>query len=221
MPLWNFHDLISCKYWCYSLISIWNPYMVEILWGLILIRVSYLDVTIEALGGWAWVLYNLVFFFFGIFGLPAAGWSANWVGFSIYIGFGFELDGEGPMMSQSPLRIGKILIGRKNINIELGGEIVVSVFGYVMPLGFRSIGTHLKLMLLDTLSKLKRMDVGDHVGVFAKIGNIVINLITQFLFLVIFFTASGATDWVGLGQWLNRTWCTAAYSFCLSNRICG
>ena len=125
--------------------------------------------------------------------LGASGGRADWVGlqFGIDLQVGVELDGESPVMVEVGLGISEVLVRRNDITIELWSEVVVNVLGWVVPLGLGGLGTHLKYVGLHALSELEGIVIVEDVGVNAEVWNWVVDLVAEWLLLVLVLGATG------------------------------
>jgi len=70
------------------------------------------------------------------------------------------------------------------------GAKLVNVLSWVVPLSLRSLGTKSKLMRFHTLSKLKGSVVIDDISINAKVWYWIVDLVTQWLLLVLVLSAA-------------------------------
>jgi len=125
--------------------------------------------------------------------LSASGGRADWVGlqFGIDLQVGVELDGESPVMVEVGLSISEVLVRRNDITVELWSEVVVNVLGWVVPFGLGSLGSERELVALHALGKLEGSVVIEDVGVNAEVWNSVVDLVTEWLLLMLILGAAG------------------------------
>ena len=152
---------------------------------------------------WHWVVDLVTEWLLLMLILGAAGRRANWIRFNI----GIELNCKSPVVTEVLLSVGKVLVGGDNVAIELWSEVIIDILSWVVPLGLGSLGTQLKSVGLHALGEFERGMVIEDVGVDAKVWNWVVDLVSQWLLLMLVLSAaSGRADWVGLDVGLNKVW---------------
>jgi len=98
------------------------------------------------------------------------------------------------------LSVGEVLVGGDDITIKLWSEVIVNVLGWVVPFGLGSISSDLEFVRLLGLSNSEISEVINDVSVNTEVWNSVVDLVTEWLLLVLVLSAaSGRADWIGLG----------------------
>ena len=103
------------------------------------------------------------------------------------------------MVTKVLLSIGEVLVRGDNITFELRSEVVVNVLGWVMPFSLGSISSDLEFVRLLGLSNSEISEVINDVSVNTEVWNSVVDLVTEWLLLVLVLGAAGGrADWVRL-----------------------
>ena len=103
------------------------------------------------------------------------------------------------MVAEVLLGVSEVLVCSDDVTVKLWSEVVVDILGWVMPLGLGCLSSELESVGFHALSKLKRSVVVDDVGVNAEVWNWVVDLVTEWLLLVLVLGAtSRGADWVGV-----------------------
>jgi len=172
---------------CYS-VSLWDPLVAKSIRGSFLMSMSVEDVSVEALGIRVWVLNDLGFLSLGVLRLWASRGSANWVRLGLHVRV--KLDSEGPVVAEVLLSVSEVLVGSDDVTVKLWSEVVVDILGWVVPFGLGSLSSELELVGFHALGKLKRSVVVENVGVNAEVWNSVVDLVTEWLLLVLVLSAA-------------------------------
>jgi len=98
------------------------------------------------------------------------------------------------------LGVGEVLVGGDDVTIKLWSEVIVNVLGWVVPFGLGSISSDPEFVRLLGLSNSEIIEVINDVSVNTEVWNSVVDLVTEWLLLVLVLSAaSGRADWIGLG----------------------
>lgn len=104
-------------------------------------------------------------------------------------------------MTKVILSLSEMLGRGDHIAVEPGSEVVVGIFGWVMPFGLRFLGGHLQVVSERVLGNLERVVVIEDIVVDAEVGNEVVDVVTAWLLLVLVLVAAGGrADWIGLSM---------------------
>jgi len=132
--------------------------------------------------------------------LGASSGGADWIRLQLSVGLdvSLKLDGESPVMSEVGLSISEVLVGGNDITVELWSEVVVNVLSWVVPFGLGCIGSELEFVRLLGLSNSKISEVINDVSVNTEVWNSVVDLVTEWLLLMLVLGASSRrADWIG------------------------
>jgi len=124
--------------------------------------------------------------------LGATSRRADWIRLQIQIRtkLRIELNGESPVVTQVALGICKILVGRDDIAIKLRSEVVVDIFGDIVPFGLGLFSSHIKLVGFHSFGKLKGSMAFIDIGVNSEVWNWVVDLVSTLLLLVLVLVAT-------------------------------
>ena len=131
--------------------------------------------------------------------LSATSGGADWIGLKLMINLqvGVELDCKFPVVAEVLLGIGEVLVGGDHIAIELWSEVVVNILSWVVPFLLRCLSSELKFVGFHALGKLERSVVVDNVGVNTEVWNWVVDLVAEWLLLMLVLSAtSRRADWI-------------------------
>ena len=107
-------------------------------------------------------------------------------------------------MAEASLSVSEVLGGGHHVGLQLGGEVVVNVLGWVGPLGLRGSGSHYEFVAQLVFGKGKGGVVVHNVGISTEVWYEVVNLVASWLLLVLVLGASSrGADWVGLEMKVN------------------
>jgi len=93
-------------------------------------------------------------------------------------------------VSKVRLGISEVLVGGDNIAIELWSEVVIDILSWVVPLSLGGLGSELELVALHALGKIERCVVIDDVRVDAEVWNWIVDLVSQWLLLMLVLSAA-------------------------------
>ena len=100
-------------------------------------------------------------------------------------------------MAEVLLGVSEVLVSGDDVTVKLWSEVVVNVLSWVVPFGLGGLGTELELVRLHGFGKLKRSVVVDDVGINTEVWNWVVDLVSEWLLLVLVLSAtSRGADWV-------------------------
>ena len=86
-----------------------------------------------------------------------------------------------------------------HVSIEFWGIVVISLLGWVLPLGLGFISSHDEFVLKHTFSNSEVLMSAKNISIDTKIWDWIILIITCFLLLVLVLVASRRiTDWITL-----------------------
>jgi len=108
--------------------------------------------------------------------------------------------GKGPVVAEVLLGVSEVLVGGDNVTVEFWGEVVIDVLGWVVPSGLRSFSSDLEFVRLLGFGNFEISEVINDVSVNTEVWNSVVDLVSEWLLLVLVLSAaSGRADWIGLG----------------------
>jgi hypothetical protein len=136
---------------------------------------------------WHWVVDLVTEWLLFVLVLGAASRGADWIRFNI----GIELNCKGPVVTEVRLSIGEVLVGGDDVAIKLRSEVVIDILSWVVPLGLGSLGSHLEFVRFHALSKFEGSMVINDVGVDTEVWNWIVDLVSQWLLLVLVLSAAG------------------------------
>jgi hypothetical protein len=93
-------------------------------------------------------------------------------------------------MTDTSLSISKVLLGRDHISIKSHSEVVVNVFGWVVPFGLRSSCSDLELGSNNTFGSFEGCKVIVDVVIGTEVWNEVVDIISKPLLLVLVLSAT-------------------------------
>jgi len=84
----------------------------------------------------------------------------------------------------------EVLQGGDGVAVQLWGEVVVDILGWVLPLGLGGGGTDLEFVSDHTLGDFEIIEVIVDVLVSAEVWNWIVNLVASLLLLVLVLSAA-------------------------------
>jgi len=107
--------------------------------------------------------------------------------------------GKGPVVAEVLLGVSEVLVGGDNVTVEFWGEVVIDVLGWVVPSGLGGISSDPEFVRLLGFGNFEISEVINDVSVNTEVWNSVVDLVTEWLLLVLVLGAAGGrADWVRL-----------------------
>jgi hypothetical protein len=93
----------------------------------------------------------------------------------------------------------KVLHGADDVAVKSWVEVIISVLGWIGPLGFRGSGTNLESVTNHTFSSFQGGEVVVNIIISTEVWNWIVNFVSKVLLLMLELSAtSGGADWIGL-----------------------
>ena len=95
-----------------------------------------------------------------------------------------------PFVLEPGLGVVEVLIGGDHVTVKGWSEVIQGVLGFVVPFGLGFFGSELPMMV-DHLGSESLVGQGvDHIGIWTKVWNWVVDFVTELWFLVLVLIAS-------------------------------